>query len=307
MNHVPIRISTLRGDQKIDFDVFIKINDKFILYLRKGDSFEGTRLTRLREKKLKKMFILPETEDSYRKYLIYNMDMAYNSSSKKPLELRTQVAQGFQQSIAEELLENPADAKFYEEAKSVSSRFAEFLIKEPESLKFLLEIENLDQNIAHHGVTVASYAVRLAHQVGIKSEKDLQLLTVGCLLHDLEHGHTPVPLSKTLKEMTEEELKTYKKHPTAGAHRLGDKNFFDRIVIDIIAQHEEFIDGNGFPQGLRESGINPLAVIVGSANKLDRKISFEKIPRKDAGRQLMLNCLGQYPLDHLKILSELVK
>ena len=51
---ISMRVSTLRGDLKIDFDVYVKINDKMILYIRRGDSFEGPRLKRLREKKTKK-------------------------------------------------------------------------------------------------------------------------------------------------------------------------------------------------------------------------------------------------------------
>ncbi len=39
MSHVPVRVSTLRGDQKVDFDAYIKINEKMVLYIRKGDSF----------------------------------------------------------------------------------------------------------------------------------------------------------------------------------------------------------------------------------------------------------------------------
>ena len=52
MDYVSIRVSTLRGDQKIDFNAYIKINEKMVLYLRRGDSFEGERLLRLKEKKL---------------------------------------------------------------------------------------------------------------------------------------------------------------------------------------------------------------------------------------------------------------
>ena len=55
MTYVPIRVSVLRGDQKIGFDAFLEVNSKYILYLRKGDSFEGARLDRLKEKKVKKI------------------------------------------------------------------------------------------------------------------------------------------------------------------------------------------------------------------------------------------------------------
>lgn len=86
MSHLPIRVNTLRGDQKIDFDVHIKINDRMILYIRQGDSFEGPRLQRLKERKLKKLFIAPEQEENYRAYVQRNLDIAYDDASGKDIQ-----------------------------------------------------------------------------------------------------------------------------------------------------------------------------------------------------------------------------
>ena len=71
---VPIRVCTLRGDLKIDFDAFVQVAGKHILYLRKGDSFEGERLKRLKAKKLRKMYIRVEEEDLYRAYMNKNIE-----------------------------------------------------------------------------------------------------------------------------------------------------------------------------------------------------------------------------------------
>ena len=50
MEYVSIRTSTLRGDQRITFDVYVQVAGKQIHYLRQGDSFEGSRLARLKQK-----------------------------------------------------------------------------------------------------------------------------------------------------------------------------------------------------------------------------------------------------------------
>lgn len=49
-DYLPIRVSTLRGDLQISFDTYVLINQKYILFCRKGDSFEGERLSRLKKK-----------------------------------------------------------------------------------------------------------------------------------------------------------------------------------------------------------------------------------------------------------------
>ncbi len=303
MSYSSIRVSTLRGDQHIDFDIYVKINDKHILYLRQGDSFEGDRLKRLKEKKLKKMFILADHEARYRNYLQSNIEAAYDSKSTKSIENRSQIIQGAQQAHAEEVMDNPGDQFAYEQAKSGMSKFFEFLETEQKALAHILKIENMDQSIAHHGVTVASLSQSLAKALGMGDSKMNQLMGLGAMLHDLEHFNSSLVVARPLSQMTEAELKIYKEHPRLGAQKAADKKHFDQLVTQIIMQHEETVDGKGFPQGLVEAKIDPYALVVGCTNFVDRMISFEATPRQEVSKKLLITGLGKYPLGHLKALQ----
>jgi putative nucleotidyltransferase with HDIG domain len=307
MSHTSIRVSTLRGDQKIDFNVFIKIDEKYIMYLREGDSFEGVRLKRLKEKRLKKMFILSEDEEKYRKYLQQNIESAYDPKSGKSLENRAEIIQGAQQANAEEVMDNPGDQFAYEQAKAGVERFFHFLETEHAAIQHILKLENLDQNIAHHGVMVATLAQSVARQIGFQDGKQLQLVGLGALLHDIEHFHSSVKVAQPLTAMSPEELKLYKDHPRLGAERVQDKKHFDVLVVKIIMQHEEKNDGKGFPEGLTENQLDPAVLLVACANYADRLVTFEGVPRVDAARQLMMNGVGSYPLEYLKAMSQVLK
>jgi putative nucleotidyltransferase with HDIG domain len=306
IDYVSIRVSTLRGDLKIDFDAYLKINEKFILYLRKGDSFEGDRLSRLKAKKLKKMFILPEEEQNYRNYLSENIEIAYDKNSGKSISTRSEIIQGSQQSNTEAVMEHPEDELLYNEAKNAAGKFANFLSSEAEGVAHILALENADQNIAHHGVTVSTLSNALAKKLGQSDPKILQMLTLGCLLHDFDHFHNGVDVARPLKDFTPKEQETYRKHPISGAQSVQDKKHFDTQIINIILQHEEYIDGKGFPNGLSEAKMDPNAVICASANALDRLITFEKVPRKDAVKELLISTVGRYPLKHIQLLGEIM-
>lgn len=306
MSHVPVRVSTLRGDQKVDFDAYIKINEKMVLYIRKGDSFEGPRLSRLKGKKLKRMFITPEDEENYRKYLSKNIEMAYDSKSGKPLETRAEIVQGIQQTNAEAVMENTDSAEAYQEAKNDVGRFVEFLQKENTAVMHILNLDNADKTIAHHGVTVATIATALGQKVGITDPKMLALLGLGALLHDIEHFHSGIELARPLSAFHEKEAIVYRDHPLAGAKRVADKKHFDKTVVNIILQHEEYIDGKGFPKGLRESALDPLSIIVGTANALDRLVTFEGVPKAEGPRELMIRAVGRHPLAHMQHLGAIM-
>lgn len=305
MDYVSIRVSTLRGDQKIDFNTYVKINDKMILYTREGDSFEGARLSRLKDKKLKKLYILTDEEERYRNYLQKNIESAYEDSNKD-ITTRAEIIQGAQQGYAEEVLENPQNAAAYSVAKDAAEKYVQFIMNNSSALKAVMSIENNDKNIAHHGVTVATLSIALAQKIGLSDTKKTQLLSLGALLHDLGHQGSPLVLNQKLKTMSAADKALWAKHSTDGANKVSDKQHFDPLVIRIIAEHEEMINGEG-PRGLHEKDLDPLSIIVSTANALDRLITYEGLNSEDATKSLMIDHVGQYPLNYIQNLHGIIK
>jgi putative nucleotidyltransferase with HDIG domain len=306
MDYISIRVSTLRGDQKIGFDTYVKINDKMILYLKQGDSFEGPRLQKLKDKKLRKMFILKDEETRYLDYLKVNIDSAYDLTTTKDINSRAEIIQGSQQSNVENIFDNPEDAESYNKAKEEAGKYVQFILTSSDSVGALMSIENTDQNIAHHGVSVSTLAVSLAKKLNITDEKKIQLMALGGLLHDYGHNLNPVDLGIPIKSFTPENYQIWKNHPKAGAISVQDKKHFDLNVLNIIMQHEEKSNGTG-PLGIIEKNQDPLATIVSSANTVDRLLTFEKVKKADIPKKMMMDYLGAHPLNHIQHLNEIIK
>lgn len=304
---VPIRVSTLRGDRKISFDAFVKVAGKYILYCRQGDSFEGERLSRLKKKNIRQMFIQNQDELNYRTYLQSNIDQAYDLSSQQPPHERAAVIQGVQQAAAEDVMEDPANETNYNNARFSAKRYVEYIMADTKAVQAIYGIQNVDNNIAHHGTAVATLALAIALEVGIKDQNQLNLLTLGCQIHDIEHFHTLQKLDLPITNMTPEEYAIYKQHPLKGAERLNKYSFFDQVVLKIILQHEEGINGGGFPKGLRKGDLEPLAMIAATANAYDRMVTFEKTPPKEAMKSLLINKMGILPLENLQALQRILK
>jgi putative nucleotidyltransferase with HDIG domain len=306
MEYVSIRTSTLRGDQKIDFDVYVQVAGKHILYLRQGDSFEGARLERLRQKKLKKMFIQPGHEQMYRAYMNQNIEMAYDKKSGKSVESRAEVIQGVQQSSAEAVMEEPANEANYAIAKEGASRYVEFLLNEEKAVQAMLNVENNNQDIAHHGVAVSTIAVAIANRLGLNQPATTQLLALGGLLHDFGHAKASYHTFQPVKEMQDPLRAEYMKHPMLGGDQARDKRHFDPAVIAIIAQHEELINGTGYPNKLFEKATDPLAVIISTANDFDRLVVTKKISRGEALKKLTLERVGLHPLNQIQAMRSVI-
>lgn len=305
-DYVSIRVSTLRGDQKIDFDAYLKIDEKWILYLRQGDSFEGTRLDRLKAKKLKKMYIATDDETKYRDYMQKNIDMAFDDKSGKDIKTRSEIIQGAQQNNAEDVFEKPESAEAYSTAKDASAKYVDFLVKNNDAVKSIIALPNLDQSLAHHGVTVSTLAVTLAEQLKLFDAKQRQLLALGGLLHDFGHFDTTINIARPMKDFSKEELEIYRRHPVEGAQKVKDKNHMDLAVTTIIHQHEEKCDGSG-PLGFLEPQIDPMALVTSVCNAIDRSMTYEGNSRDQVVKKMLVDELGKFPLQYIQTLGSILK
>jgi putative nucleotidyltransferase with HDIG domain len=252
------------------------------------------------------MFIRPEDEISYQHYLDASIEAAYDRS--RPIAIRAEVIQGFQQAASEEYMEEPKDELGYKHVRTSVGRFVQFLEEEAGGAGALLKLKNSDHSITHHSVNVATLSASMIQGTEAAKTAPVHLMATGCLLHDIENFYNgTLDIARPVATMTPEEQKVYRNHPLAGAHRFQGAPFVDQLVLQIVAQHEEHGDGSGFPKGLRDTEMDPLVLVVAAANAYDRLVSFEGKAPKDALKELLIEKLGIYPLPVLQNLQRVLK
>ncbi len=304
---IPIRVSHLRVGQLLSFDVYVRLGERHILYRRQGDSLEEEQLQRLIEKKVKHLFIKKEQERSFRQYMNANMDAAYTNSLNEAVEVRAQIIHGALQGAGEDLISNHDSKVVYDAVKSGAQKFVDFVLQEEGAFRSLMAVPNPDFSPCHHGVTVAALASAMAGEMDLAHKAPLSLMVTGALIHDIDHQIRQSPIEQPLEELSSTEKALYHQHPSRGVDILQETGFYDKIVLACVAQHHEFVDGSGFPLGLREKALDPLGTIVATANSFDRLVSFEGHPPKEALKKLLVERMGQHPLEHLQALQEVLK
>ncbi len=215
--------------------------------------------------------------------------------------------QGFQQAATEEYMENPTSESGYNHVRSSVQRFVEFLTKKPLAALPILKMANIDASITHHSLNVATLTMLMAANSQFKDSSKLHLLGLGCMLHDIDHFTTGTDITRPLSTLSRDELALYREHPTRGANRMQGVTFIDQIVTNVITQHEECSDGTGYPKGLIDKQIEPVVLLAATANAYDRLVSFQKMPPREALKTLMIEKLGQLPLNHLQNLNGILK
>jgi putative nucleotidyltransferase with HDIG domain len=107
-----------------------------------------------------------------------------------------------------------------------------------------------------HSLMVCGIAGLFAHHLGWK-EADCVEVIAGGLLHDIGKMRIPLTILDKADKLTPEERAIIDKHPQFGREILKPRL---EVAIDIkkmAIQHHEFLDGSGYPDGLKASRISP--------------------------------------------------
>ena len=102
-------------------------------------------------------------------------------------------------------------------------------------------------------------------------------LEAAVYLHDFGMAFLPLEILHKSESLTENELQAIKLHPNMGAALLSDNPHW-QVATEIVLQHHEREDGNGYPQGLSGDQICDGAKILAIAD------AFESMTTQRANR-----------------------
>jgi len=132
-----------------------------------------------------------------------------------------------------------------------------------------------------HSVRVASYAVQIAEAAGWQ-EQALEQIRLGALLHDIGQVNWPEEITnKQGIPLTEEERKIIESHTYKGVDLIKDWPSLS-FVEPYILYHQEWIDGSGYPFGLKGDELIPEVQIVSLADVYEA-LSHPRMYKKRCG------------------------
>ncbi|MDP2911541.1 MAG: HD domain-containing phosphohydrolase [Candidatus Omnitrophota bacterium] len=126
-------------------------------------------------------------------------------------------------------------------------------------------------SLANHCKAVSEMSYKTSMIIGFK-DKEAYIVKMAGLVHDIGHICTDHVLLSKSPPLTCAEYEALKKHAEAGRQMLNTIKPFKRIA-EIVGQHHERPDGNGYPDGLKGSAIEKAALIIAVAESYDSMVS----------------------------------
>jgi len=255
--HLKIRINSLHPKRATTFDLFVRINDKMVHYLKAGDAMDAEKIKKLHQSGQEVFYIREADRAEFKKYVHNQLNDAGLDVKEKALILRES-----SYALVEELFENPDVNVALDQTKDVIKNFVEFIDAEPEAMANLIGLSSHDFYTYNHSLDVSLYSLALGGAAGYSKDQELMELGRGSLFHDIGKRHVPAEIICKKGPLNDAEWAQMKNHPLYGLQILNDyPDSSDNMKACVFEHHENFA-GNGYPQQLTAEEIHPMAKIV---------------------------------------------
>ncbi|RKF17841.1 HD-GYP domain-containing protein [Alginatibacterium sediminis] len=121
--------------------------------------------------------------------------------------------------------------------------------------------ERESEDVFAHSLNCLHLGLVLAKQIKL-SRQHAEVFGLACLCHDLGMLKIPQNIKRTTQELTKQEQSHYRTHPTYSQEMLRKAAVFPKAILPLSANHQEFLDGSGFPKGLKQDKISQLTQLL---------------------------------------------
>jgi response regulator RpfG family c-di-GMP phosphodiesterase len=288
----PIRSSTLQINKPLNFDVFLAQFGQFRILLKANELVPQEFKNLLKEKGLKKLYIISSDEANYQSYLSEKISGDLKSKDNT-IEDKADVISDYNSLVLKNVYKNLDDVNVAELQK-LTSAVQEFVRPlEKKAVGALLK-QNDQSGVYGHSLRVATICVLILNKIAsLKREdsskhenllrpfnstfnantKTISYVTEAALLHDI--GKVMAPEGH---ELTED---INGLHAHWGRELLAGCEHLKKDTAETVGDHEELCDGSGGPLGIAKNKTSLFSQLVSMASKADHLLTEENLTAKE--------------------------
>lgn len=295
---VPIQSLDLEAERQITFDLYLHmpINQRLLLYRRKGGALESDRLLNFVEGNFQNFMIRREDYNEFVKYVAARLKGLIDHPDPK-------ARQQTMMTVARSILSSTFQAQDSSTVNALMGNLNEItgvVIESAldnvaqgrgKSFQKLVKVAEQGSDFHKHPVNCTSLAVLITYGIGYSTYKVLSDVAIGALLHDIGLAKLPSRISAAAHEplsLSRDERRELYRHGEYGLKILEEKKIpVTEVIRAMVAQHHEQFNGFGYPAGLRGFAVNEFAQILRVADELDHLIRQEHLGAESLRSKVM--------------------
>jgi response regulator RpfG family c-di-GMP phosphodiesterase len=301
--YVPIHITMLVENTKIPFEIFDYQETRFSKVMARDGKLAGDFIQSHKSKGIKKLYIKDTDEEAFQHYLDDCLSTILEAPDRNVPE-KAQALATFSRAKIQDALSD-TNAYHIKSLGKVQKNLHHFIDDHSEGLGDLLHLPHEDDLIYQHSFNVATISyllfLKIKEQIDAKNpqfsnlyidgNESQNILFYGGLLHDIGE----ILLKKAFMALDNDNpQKTqlpdfFKDHVDAGVKEVSQINTLPAKVVEVIAQHEEYCDGSGLPNGLKKTQISLYGQIISLVNYYDGLVTKQGRSPADALTDIKAN------------------
>lgn len=171
----------------------------------------------------------------------------------------------------------------------IIKKLKKLILKDHNRLLGLSRLRNIQRYTVEHSVSVAVILMAFGKNLEM-ADTIIEELGVGGILHDIGKGLIPESILYKKDKLNEAEFTIIRRHVFDSYSLLKKVKGISEVGLDVIFQHHERIDGEGYPKGLRGDKISIYGQMAAIADAYDA-IASENIYHKSKEPTLVLKML----------------
>jgi len=245
------------------------------MYSSQDSRFTDRHRKRLLDAGVRFIYIPLENKSQFRQQVEKHLEAAMRDRSwpiaaKAELLYETGVELADESLVAEEL------GQKIPRLEALAKAATTLVTHDTSTFSHLFAVSQHDSCPATHMMNVGSWMVPLASACGIHDVHQLSQICLAGILHDIGKIFVPKEVLKKAEQLTEADWRLLRSHPILGKDHL--KNVGEGIspvVLEVVAQHHERMDGNGYPGRLSSFHISPASRICAVVDSFDAMTAFQ--------------------------------
>lgn len=307
MDFTPLRISTLKPNRSLSFDLYIFFKEQYLCYSKKGEQLTEEKYQKLKIQKIAKFFITEADEVNYQRFLDELLADTLNSADVTTDE-KVNVVEGAATSAVERMQKDPKSESAYRMTESAAKSLRQVVLGNPDALKKIFG-KKVDKNeeIIKHSLNVCALSVKLGEKMKL-SDQELDDLGTAALIHDI--GLTVMNKNdlqlfyKAKKLLSHDDKRVYYMHTKDAMTILQDRPYVNPQILELVNNHEEVLSGSG-PNKKKKLSLSE--EILSMVNNYDKRMLSASISAAQAIKEMMIDELGNYNLDLINKFKEVLK
>jgi putative nucleotidyltransferase with HDIG domain len=249
------------------YNLYIKLPDgRFLIVLRSGNPIDKDRLGKYAAKGVTTLFASDQDLSEI------------NASEIAPAEnAKIEALEKLGDAVFDELRQLGVSEASFNHAKAIGKAVRNMLEREPKLSAAFAKFQDLGREDTRHSLMVSALSTVLVSSMDWVKPATHENVAMGALLHDFGRFMLPPEiLNADPATLSVLDRKILEGHAESGRALLAQVKTVPEDVIMIVAQHHERSDGSGYPLGLKDFYIHPLARVVGLANELVEKYEADR-------------------------------